>query len=275
MGSAQGKVALITGAARGQGRSHALRFAREGADIVALDFAGHIESVAYPTAGEEDLRETARLVENEDRRVVAVQADVRDRAAVDRAVAEALDTFGRIDIVSANAGILSYNAAPDVTTEQWHDTIDVNLTGVWHTVRAVMPSMIAAGSGVIVLTSSLVGLRPAAHALPYVTAKSALVGMTKALALELGRHNIRVNSVHPTTVGTDMVLNEATYRMFRPDLEHPTLEDCQSAFASTQVLPVPYIEARDVTAAVVWLASDEARYITGVSLPVDAGAAIK
>jgi SDR family mycofactocin-dependent oxidoreductase len=275
MGSAEGKVALITGAARGQGRSHAVRFAREGADIVAIDFAGSIDTVSYPMATERDLQETARLVEEHDRRVLALTADVRDQAAVQKAVAEALDAFGRIHIVSANAGILSYNAAPDVTPGQWHDTIDVNLHGVWHTVQAVMPSMIAARSGVIVLTSSLVGLRPAAHALPYVTAKSALVGMTKALALELGPHNIRVNSVHPTTVGTDMVLNDTTYRLFRPDLDNPTREDCEKAFASTQVLPVPYIEARDVTAAVVWLCSDEARYITGVNLPIDAGAAIK
>lgn len=275
MGSAAGKVAVITGAARGQGRSHAVRFAREGADIVAIDFADTIDSVAYPLAAEDDLRQTARLVEEQGRRVLAIDADVRDRTAMEKAVASTLETFGRIDILSANAGILSYAPAAEVTPQQWDDTIAVNLDGVWHIVRAVIPSMIAAGSGVIVLTSSLVGIRPSANALPYVAAKSALVGMTKALAIELGPHNVRVNSVHPTTVGTDMVLNEPTYRMFRPDLENPTQEDCLAAFASLQVLPIPWIEPRDVTAAVVWLCSDEARYVTGVNLPIDGGAAIK
>jgi (+)-trans-carveol dehydrogenase len=275
MGSAEGKVALVTGAARGQGRSHALRLAEEGADIIAVDFAGVIDSVAYPLASAEDLKRTAELVEEHDRRVVLVDADVRDQAALERGVQEAIATLGRLDIVVANAGILSFNAAQDITTAQWNDTIDVNLHGVWHTVRAAIPTMIAAGRGAIVLTSSIVGLKPAAHALPYVTAKSALVGMTKALALELGPHNIRVNSVHPTTVATDMVLNPSTFKMFRPDLENPTQADCEAAFASMQVLPIPWIEAKDVTAAVVWLCSDEARYITGVNLPIDGGTGIK
>ncbi|GAB4666039.1 mycofactocin-coupled SDR family oxidoreductase [Mycobacterium intracellulare] len=275
MGSAAGKVAVITGAARGQGRSHAVRFAQEGADIVAIDFADSIDSVAYPLATEEDLRESVRLVEDTGRRALAITADVRDRTAVEKAVAAALEAFGRIDILSANAGILSYAPAADVSPEHWDDTIAVNLSGVWHIVRAVIPTMVAAKSGVIVLTSSLVGIRPVANALPYVAAKSGLVGMTKALAIELGPHNIRVNSVHPTTVCTDMVLNEPTYRMFRPDLENPTREDCEAAFASLQILPIPWIEPRDVTAAVVWLCSDEARYITGVNLPIDGGAAVK
>lgn len=275
MGSASGKVALITGAARGQGRSHALRLAEEGADILAIDFAGQIDTVAYPLSSAEDLQTTARLVEERDRRVIAVQADVRDRAAVERAVSEGLEAFGRLDIVCANAGVLSYGAAPDISAAQWNDTIDVNLHGVWHTIQAAIPPMIAAGSGVVVMTSSIVGLKPAAHALPYVAAKSALVGMTKALALELGPHNIRVNSVHPTTVATDMVLNESTFRLFRPDLENPTQADCEAAFATLQVLPIPWIEAKDVTAAVVWLCSDEARYVTGVNLPIDGGAGIK
>lgn len=275
MGSAVGKVAVITGAARGQGRSHAVRFAQEGADVVAIDFADTIASVRYPLASADDLDETARLVQEQGRRVLAISADVRDAVAVEKAVAQALETFGKIDILCANAGILSYAAAVDVTTEQWNDTIAVNLSGVWHAIRAVIPSMIAAESGCIVLTSSLVGIRAAANALPYVAAKSALVGMTKALTIELGPHNIRVNSVHPTTVATDMVLNEPTFAMFRPDLQHPTKEDCRDAFASMQVLPIPWVEPRDVTAAVVWLCSDEARYITGVNLPVDGGAAVK
>ncbi|QEN12958.1 mycofactocin-coupled SDR family oxidoreductase [Mycolicibacterium sp. ELW1] len=275
MGSASGKVAVITGAGRGQGRSHAVRLAREGADVVVIDFDGDIGSVAYPLATNEDLLETVRLVEGEGRRALAVNADVRDRNAVEKAVVRTLETFGRIDILSANAGILSYAPAPEVTPDQWDDTIAVNLSGVWHVVRAVIPSMIEAKSGVVVLTSSLVGIRPAANALPYVAAKSALVGITKALAIELGPYNIRVNSVHPTTVCTDMVLNKATYRMFRPDLENPTREDCEAAFSSLQILPIPWVEPRDVSAAVAWLCSDEARFITGVNLPVDGGAAVK
>ena len=277
MSRLEGKVALITGAARGQGRSHALGLAKEGADIIAIDIAGQIGSVPYPMATLDDLKETARLVEELGRRVVIAQADVRDLAQMQAAVADGLAELGRIDIVVANAGVISANKVLDLTEEQWNDMIDTNLTGVWHTVKAAVPSIVERGEGGSVIftgsTSSLGGYPNVGH---YVAAKHGLVGLMHTLANELGPQHIRVNAVHPTNVNTKLLQNDTFYGLFRPDLEKPTLEDAKGAFATMHSLPdLPYVEPIDVTNAVIFLASDESRYVTGINLPIDGGASQK
>jgi (+)-trans-carveol dehydrogenase len=277
-GRVEGKVAFITGAARGQGRSHAVRLAQEGADIIAVDVCADIAPyLPYDGATEEDLAETVRAVEALDRRIVAVKADVRDfgalRSAVDRGVGE----LGRLDIVSANAGLGT--ASTDslaIEPPVWQDMIDVNLTGVWHTAKACTPHIVAGGrGGSIILTSSALGLMAVPNLAHYTSAKHGVVGLMRTLALELAPHMIRVNSVHPTQVGTAMLLNDAIYAMFRPDLDHPTRDDFAEASREMNALPVPWVEPVDISNAVLFLASDEARYITGVALPVDAGMTIK
>lgn len=273
MGRVEGKVAFLTGAARGQGRSHALRLAEEGADIVAVDLCAQIATAAYPLATREDLAETAALVERAGRGVVAVQADVRDLGQLQAAAEEGLSRFGHLDIVCANAGITTYASVRSLTDEVWRDVIDVNLTGVWHTCKAVVPAMIEAGrGGSLILVSSTAGLKGIPNLAHYSAAKHGVVGLARALALELGPQRIRVNTVHPTSVNTDLLLNDATFRLFRPDLEHPTVGDALAAFQGLNALPVPWVEAQDISDAVLWLASDESRHVTGVALPVDAGA---
>ncbi|OHV06925.1 mycofactocin-coupled SDR family oxidoreductase [Mycobacterium talmoniae] len=275
-GRVEGKVALITGAARGQGRSHALRLADEGADIIALDIAAQVESAPYPLATPADLDETAREVKARGRRVVARQVDVRDGKALTVAVDEGVAELGRLDIVLANAGILSIGASFELSEQTWSETIDINLSGTWRTTKAAIPHMIAAGNGgSIVLTSSIAGLIGQPGLAHYVAAKHGVVGLMKTLALELAPLNIRVNSVHPTNVDTEMIQNEATYRIFLPDDPNPTREKFAVPAGEMNALPIPWIESNDVTNAVLFLASDEARYITGVSLPIDAGATIK
>ncbi|KRE22960.1 mycofactocin-coupled SDR family oxidoreductase [Agromyces sp. Soil535] len=276
MGRVDGKVAFITGAARGQGRSHAMRLAEEGADIIAIDICEPVPSNNIPPATEEDLAETVRQVEALDRRIVATKADVRDfdalKAAVDAGVAE----LGRLDIVAANAGIAGMPAqAVDLPEDHWSTMIDINLSGVWRTAKATIPHLKAAGGGSIIITSSDAGLFAYPNLSHYVSAKHGLVGLMRTLALELAGDRIRVNSVHPTTVATEMVLNDTIYRLFRPDLENPTREDFASAAIAMNALPIPWVEPVDISNAVLWLASDESRYVTGVPLPVDAGAAVK
>jgi SDR family mycofactocin-dependent oxidoreductase len=267
-----GKVALVTGAARGQGRAHAVRLAQEGAEIVALDLCEQIATVPYGMAKRDDLGETVRLVEELDRRVVARQADVRDSAQLASVVEEGLSQFGHIDVVCANAGIFGCSSVAEMSDEVWDDMIAVNLTGVFRTVRAVLPSMIEAGrGGSIILTSSTAGLRGFANFAHYTAAKHGVVGLMRALVNEVSQHNIRVNSVHPTAVDTDMIQNEMTYRLFEPDNPNPTRESFAAAFQPLNALPVPWVEPVDISNAVLWLASDESRYVTGVTLPVDAG----
>jgi (+)-trans-carveol dehydrogenase len=276
-GRLQGKVAIITGAARGQGRSHAVRLAEEGADIVAVDLCRQIESVAYPMSTPDDLAETVRLVEDLDRRVLAHQADVRDGAALARIAAEAVAEFGHIDIVVGNAGIFSKAALTwELSDAQWHDTLDVNLTGYFELIRAVVPAMIEAGrGGSIIFTSSLLGTKGTWHMSHYAAAKHGVAGLMQCLAHELAPHMIRVNTINPTMVLTPMIDNESAFQLFRPDLDHPTLDDFAVPSQEGNLLPIPWVEAVDISNAVVWLASDEARYVTGVSLPVDAGAGAK
>jgi len=272
VGVLDGRVALVTGAARGQGRSHAVRFAEEGADVVALDIASPITTVPYDMATEDDLRQTAKLVEATGRRVHAAVADVRDQAALDAAVAAAISMFGRLDIVVANAGVISYGYMWELPEEQWRDVIDVNLNGVYHTVRATVPAMIEAGNGgSIVLTGSVLSFKGTTGASSYVATKHAVNGMTRSLANELGPHRIRVNSVNPSNVATDMVLNPTTLGLFRPDLDAPTPDDVREVMTAMHPFPVPWVDPVDVSNAIVFLASDAARYITGVSLPIDAG----
>ncbi len=275
-GRVQGKVAFITGAARGQGRSHAIRLAEEGADIIAVDIAGPVPSVsAYPPATAEDLAKTGSQVEALDRRIVARRADVRDAAALRDALDDGVAQLGRLDIVVANAGIYQPVSTLELDDAAWQETIAINLTGVWHTVRAALPHLIAADGGSIVLTSSVLGLRGAANSIHYSAAKHGVVGIMRSVGLEFGGHRIRVNSVHPTLVNTVMIQNEQTWSMFDPENPHPTRGSAAPIFQTVNSLPVPWVEAVDISNAVLFLASDEARYITGVTLPVDAGALLK
>jgi (+)-trans-carveol dehydrogenase len=275
MGRVEGKVAFVTGAARGQGRSHAIRLAQEGADIVAIDLCAQVESVAYPMATPEDLEETVAEVESLGRRIVAEHADVRDYGQLSRVLNAAVATLGRLDIVCANAGIYSQGVMAEMPEQKWCDMIDINLTGVWHTCKAAIPDLVAAGGGCMILTSSAVALRPSANIGHYGAAKHGVVGLMRTLALELAKDMIRVNSVHPTGVDTIMIQNDAMYRQLAPGVEHPTREDLAPVLQSLNVLPIPWVEPIDVSNAVLFLASDEARYVTGVAFPVDAGMALK
>jgi (+)-trans-carveol dehydrogenase len=277
-GRLEGKVAFVTGAARGQGRSHAIRLAQEGADIVAVDLVKQIASVPYAMSTPDDLAETVKEVEALDRRIVAAEADVRDYGALKAAVDDGVAQLGRLDIVSANAGIFSEGRADELPEQTWQDMIDVNLTGVWHTVKAAVPHIKAGGrGGSIILTSSTAGLSAFENFAHYVAAKHGVVGLMRTLALELAPDMIRVNSVHPTSVNTDMIQNSMTYGLFAPDLpeNERTKETLAPRFQTMNALPIPWVEPIDISNAVLWLASDEARYVTGVPLPIDAGATTK
>jgi SDR family mycofactocin-dependent oxidoreductase len=274
-GRVEGKVAFITGAARGQGRSHAIRLAEEGADIIAVDICQQLDTVPYAMATPDDLAETVKRVEALDRRIVATQADVRDYGALKGALDAGVAELGRLDIVCANAGIFSFSTE-ELDEPMWKDMIDVNLTGVWHTTKAAVPHLVEGGrGGSIVMTSSTAGLMGFPNFAHYVSAKHGVVGLMRTLALELAPHMIRVNSVHPTSVDTDMIHNKATYDLFAPDLENPTREQVGERFQTLNALPIMWVEPRDISNAVLFLASDEARYITGVALPVDAGSTQK
>ena len=266
MAALTGKVAFITGAARGQGRAHAVRLATEGADIIAVDLCGQIAGVPYPLATADDLAHTVQLVEDSGSRIVARQADVRDRAALKTALADGVSELGRLDIVIANAGI-----APMTGETAWQDVIDVNLTGVYHTVDVAMRPLIRQGAGgAVVLTSSVAGLvgigAPIAGSLGYTAAKHGIVGLMRAYANFLAPYSIRVNSVHPAGVDTPMIDNEFTRSwlegMAQQDLGGPDMSNA---------LPVEVLQPEDIADAVFWLVSDAARYVTGVALPVDAG----
>jgi SDR family mycofactocin-dependent oxidoreductase len=274
-GRVQGKVAFITGAGRGQGRSHAIRLAEEGADIIAIDICRDYDSVGYGMSTEADLAETAKQVEALDRRIIARQADVRDAAALKAVVDAGVAELGKLDIVVANAGICTVQAWDEVTPAVWQDTLDTNLTGVWNTMVVAAPHLIANGGGAIVATSSTAGIKGLPFLAPYVAAKHGVVGIAKTMANELAQHKIRVNTVHPTGVATDMILNDATFKLFLPELDHPTREQAAEAFGTTNALPVAWVEPIDISNAVLFLASDEARYVTGTELKVDAGYTVK
>jgi len=273
VGQLDGKVAFITGAARGQGRSHAKTLAREGADIVAIDICKPIASSSVHLATPDDLEETVQEVEALDRRIVARQADVRDLAALRSAVADGVEELGGIDIVVANAGIISPGELASMDEETFTDMIDVNLTGVWRTLKATVPMMIEQGrGGAVVLTASMLGLRAVVNNAHYNAAKHGVIGLMRSMMNELGPHGIRVNAVLPGNVGTDMLHNDRSYKLFRPDLDAPTLDDVKGAFQAFSVLPgVPWVEAQDISNAVLFLVSDQSRYVTGANLPVDLG----
>ncbi len=276
MGKLDGKVALITGGARGQGRAHAVAMAGEGADVVLCDLAAQLPTVPYPMATPADLAETARMVEDLDRRCVAIQADVRSgeqmRAAAERAERE----LGRIDILVANAGIESYGRAWELSDDQWGEMIDVCLTGVWQSCKAVIPHMIAGGrGGAIVITSSVAGRKGLANDAHYSAAKHGVVGLMRTLAIELAPYGIRVNSLHPSSVNTPIIRNQATYTLFTGGRPDATEADALPAFRALNLLPIPWMEPEDIARAALWLVSDEARYVTGVTLPVDAGLLVK
>jgi SDR family mycofactocin-dependent oxidoreductase len=276
-GRVEGKVAFISGAARGQGRSHAVRLAQEGADIIAIDICGPIDNLAYPHSTPADLAETADLVKAHNRRIVTAQVDVRDYDGLKAALDSGVEQLGRLDIIVANAGIGTFgNKLHKIGEKIWQDMIDVNLSGVWHTVKAGVPHIIAGErGGSIVLTGSVGSHKAMAYTGHYIAAKHGVVGLMRAFAVELGQHRIRVNSVHPSQVNTPMTMNEATFRLFRPDLENPGPEDFAPFSQMTHTLPVPWVEAADISNAVLFFASDDSRYVTGVSLPVDAGALLK
>lgn len=276
-GRVEGKVAFITGAARSQGRSHALRLAQEGADIIAVDIAGPVPSIQmYPPATEDDLAETVRQVEALDRRIVATKADVRDTAALKAAVDDGVAQLGRLDIVLANAGVFEIQPALEVSDDAWREMIDINLTGVWNTCKVALPHLIEGGrGGAMVLTSSTAGLKGTPNTIHYTAAKHGVVGIMRTLANEFAQHSIRVNSVHPTGVDTVMIQNEKTWGLFAPDDPAPSREKAEPIFQSTNALPVPWVEPVDISNAILFLVSDEARYITGVTLPVDAGYTVK
>ena len=270
MGKLEGKVAFITGAARGQGRSHALRLAEEGADIVAVDLCDQIATVPYPMATPEDMEQTVKEVEALDRRIVAKQADVRDREALQAAYAAGVAELGPVDIVLANAGIAPMSMHPQAA--EWDDVVATNLTGVYNTVEVAIHDMAERGSGgAIVLTSSTAGLHGIGGNTPgglgYTAAKHGVVGLMRAYANNYAKFSIRVNTVHPTGVNTPMVVNDAMQEFLQND---PSMSE-----AMANALPVPMIEAVDISNAIAWLVSDDARYVTGVTLPVDAGFSIK
>lgn len=263
------RVALVTGAARGLGRSHAVRLAADGLDVVAVDLCAAIGSVPYPPATPEDLAETVEGVRAHGVRCLARQADVRDSEVMEEVVTAALVEFGRIDVVVANAGISSFGRVWELTPQQWRDVIDVNLSGVFHTVRPVVPAMIEAGrGGSIVIISSIAGLAALPNVAHYTASKHGVTGLMRSLAVELAPFGIRANSVHPTTADTPMVQNPAFYAL----VGATTREHAGRAYRRSNALPVPWVGATDVSNAVSWLASDQSAFVTGTALPVDAGA---
>jgi (+)-trans-carveol dehydrogenase len=277
-GRVEGKVAFITGAARGQGRAHAVRLAQEGADIIAVDICKKIDTVDLIAASTpEDLAETADLVKGHNRRIYTAEVDVRDYDALKAAVDTGVEQLGRLDIIVANAGIGNGGQTLDKTSERdWTAMIDINLGGVWKTVKAGVPHILAGGNGgSIILTSSVGGLKAYPHTGHYVAAKHGVVGLMRTFAVELGAQNIRVNSVHPTNVNTPLFMNDGTMKLFRPDLENPGPDDMKVVGQLMHTLPIGWVEPEDIANAVLFLASDEARYVTGVTLPIDGGSCLK
>lgn len=280
MGRVQDKVAFVTGAGRGQGRSHALRLAEEGADIIAVDICKDFPTIGYPMATPEDLEETADLVKKTGRGIVTEIADVRDAAQMKAAVARGIGEFGKLDIVVAQAGIAGMKGQPPLQT--WCDVIDTNLVGTINAIQAALPhltegaSIIATGSTAAMMDASKKD-NPGADpgGMSYMVAKRLLSQYVHDLATELAVRGIRANVVHPTNCNTDMLQSEPMYRSFRPDLEHPTRADAEPVFGIQQAMRINYIEPIDISNAVLWLASEEARYVTGMQLRVDGGGYLK
>ncbi|MEB4209763.1 mycofactocin-coupled SDR family oxidoreductase [Mycobacterium sp. 94-17] len=280
MGRCDGRVAFITGAGRGQGRSHAVRLAEEGADIIAVDICHDIDSVNYELASPEDLAETERLVKETGQRIVSRQADVRDLSELRRALEDGLQEFGKLDVVVANAGIFP-TAMDDPQPNDFTDAVNVDLVGVLNTVGLAIPHLREYGS--IIMTGSTAAMIPNTTDNPkmgpgaagYGWAKRVLIEYTTELALQLAPWMIRVNCVHPTNCNTRLLHNDDMYAGFRPDLENPTREDAEPAFVTFQAMPIPWVEPHDISAIVVMLASNESRFVTGQQIRVDGGAILK
>jgi SDR family mycofactocin-dependent oxidoreductase len=279
-GRVAGKVAFVTGAARGQGRSHAVRLAEEGADIIAVDICHDIDTIGYPMATPEDLDETARLIEKTGQRVVIAQADVRDVAALQSALDGGLAEFGKLDIVVTAAGVAGMKGQPPLRA--WTDVINTNLVGTINAIQVALPHLTEGAS--IIATGSTAALMDTAKkdnpgkdpgGMAYVHSKRALSSYVHDLATELSAFGIRANVVHPTNTNTDMLQNVQMYRSFRPDLENPTRADAEPVFGVQQAMKIPFVEPEDISNAVLWLASDEARYVTGLQMRVDAGGYLK
>lgn len=276
MGQLDGKVAFITGLARGQGRSHALTLAREGAAIIGLDLCAKPSTTAYPGTTESDLQETVRQVKELGGQIFADIADTRDYAQVKDVFDRGIKQFGRVDIVVPNAGICSGAKTWEIDPEDWREMVDINLNGVFHTVKAAIPTMITQNQGgSIVFIGSTEALKGAENISSYAAAKHGVTGLMTSLARELGQYNIRVNSVNPTCVDTDMINNDFVYGLFRPDLDKPTREDVIDTFAGTHILPVPWMQPQDVSNAILYLVTEPGRYITATPLVIDAGFIVK
>ncbi|MGZ5365977.1 MAG: mycofactocin-coupled SDR family oxidoreductase [Mycobacterium sp.] len=280
MGRVQGKVAFVTGAARGQGRSHAVRLAEEGADIIAVDLCQDIATIGYPMATPEDLEETAKLVEKTGRSVFTAQADVREASQLRAALEEGISQLGHVDIVVAQAGVAGMKGEPPL--QAWVDVINTNLVGTLNAINVALPHLTEGAA--IVATGSTAALMDTHNkpnpggdpgGMAYVHSKRALSAYVHDLATELAPRGIRANVVHPTNCNTDMLQSEPMYKSFRPDLESPTLADAEPVFYVQQAMKVPWIEPVDISNAVLWLASDEARYVTGMQVRVDAGGYLK
>jgi SDR family mycofactocin-dependent oxidoreductase len=270
-----GRVAVITGGARGQGRSHALALARLGADVAVCDACEDVATIGYPMATREDLEETDRLVEAASRRCVSSVVDVRDLDAVIAFVDGARSFLGSVDIMVANAGVSGMGSVCDLSAAQWADVLDVNLTGVFNSIRAAAPHMRRQGWGRIVGVSSMLGRTSQPFVPAYTASKWGVIGLCKSAAQELAGNGVTVNVVAPGNVATPMIHNDTMYRLMRPDLEHPTRDDVAATMAGLHVQPVPWLEPEEVTAAVVFLVSEDARHITGSVIDVDAGASAR
>jgi SDR family mycofactocin-dependent oxidoreductase len=271
MGRFDDKVVFVTGGAKSQGRSHALAFAKEGADIVVCDIARQLGTIPHTMGTQADLDETARMVEKLDQRCLAITADVRDTAEINGAVERAVSELGKVDILLANAGVLSLTTVADMTDDQWNEVVDTDLTGVFKAIRAVIPQMVAQNYGRIIATSSMAGRTGLPTVAHYCAAKWGVIGLVKSVAREVAANGVTVNCVCPTNTDTDMIHNAPFYALFAPGVDNPTREDVLPGFTSLNAIPVPWIETIDISNAMMFLASDEARYITGEALHVSAG----
>jgi len=280
VGRVEGKVAFVTGAARGQGRSHAVRLAEEGADIIAVDLCQNIDTIGYPMATREDLEETAKFIEKTGRRAFTAQADVREASQLREALDNGLKEFGKVDIVVAQAGVAGMKGQPPL--QAWIDVINTNLIGTINAIQVALPHLTEGGS--IIATGSTAALMDTSKkdnpgndpgGMAYVHSKRALSAFVHDLATELAPRGIRANVVHPTNCNTDMLRSEPMYQSFRPDLEKPELKDAEPVFYVQQAMKVPWVEPEDISNAVLWLASDEARFVTGAQLRIDAGGYLK
>jgi SDR family mycofactocin-dependent oxidoreductase len=269
--SLAGKIAFVTGGARGQGRSHALALAEAGADVAVCDIGADLASVKYPLGTSAEIDETVRLIEKHGRGGLGFVADVRDRTALQKAVDETVAEFGKVDILCANAGIFSRGTVTELSDDSWHTMLDVNLTGVFNAMRAVIPGMVERGFGRIIATSSVAGKVGAPNMSHYAAAKWGVIGLVKSAAAELATTGVTVNAICPTNVNTTMLHNDDMYQLFVPGAVSPTSEQATTVFATTVPMGVPWVEPEDVSATVLFLAGDGGKYLTGETIAVAAG----